>query len=449
MLKKLHIKNFKCLRDTGELEIRPLTFLVGPNSSGKSSVLQILLLLRQTVDSTGLRTPLATSNGWIQMGAYPEFIFKNQTQRNLEIDLEISNLFIPIRIPTESKKKYMIRKVGKLFLRVAFYYNRKTGQILLKEREIKAGKYLSEKVIWCPQKREYSAILSILGEKKRHELIRENVNPIKFYDFEFSFRPTETTEEFAQTFPFYPMFTGLGYTVEKELRNFFYLGPLREFPKRTYVTSGQSPQDVGTKGEHAIDVLWFSHMSESKRIRRIEDETRYWIKKFDIASDIRLERISKGNYRLAIIDMATGAETNLADIGFGASQTLPIIIESFYAPPRSMILIEQPEIHLHPKAQSLLGDLFIKAASEANRSFIIETHSEHILARIRRRIAEGQINKDNVAIYYFDPSPKGTNIHEITLNKDGQYESFPKGFFEEDVLEAFEHLKAIQSRKDK
>lgn len=134
---------------------------------------------------------------------------------------------------------------------------------------------------------------------------------------------------------------------------------------------------------------------------------------------------------------------NIADIGFGASQTLPIIIESFYAPSDSVILIEQPEIHLHPKAQSILGDLFIKATKENNRTFIVETHSEHMLSRVRRRIAENKINASDIAIYYFKPTPEGTKIQRVTLNDQGQYESFPEGFFEEDVIEAFEHLKAI------
>jgi len=258
----------------------------------------------------------------------------------------------------------------------------------------------------------------------------------------FTLKRGEKPEDLRKNFPTQELFLELGHIIETEFRKLFYLGPLREFPKRFYVTSGQAPQDVGIRGERAVDVLWFSHR---RGTRKIEQEVRIWFRKFDIATDIRLDRVTRGNYyRVVIIDPATGMEINLADIGFGASQTLPIIIESFYAPPGSIILIEQPEIHLHPRAQSILGDLFIKAVREANRTFIIETHSEHILARIRRRIAEKKIRKENVAIYYFEPTPDGTRIHEVTLNEQGQYESFPEGFFEEDVVEAFEHLKVIK-----
>ncbi len=148
-------------------------------------------------------------------------------------------------------------------------------------------------------------------------------------------------------------------------------------------------------------------------------------------------------YRLVIIDPAANVEVSLADVGFGASQALPIIVESFFSPNESMLLIEQPEIHLHPRAQSIIGDLFIKAIKNTNRTFIIEAHSEHLLARIRRRIADKTIDKNKVAIYYFEQTQEGAKIQEVTLNELGQYVEFPSGFFEEDLCEAFEHLQAI------
>jgi len=429
MLTKLRIKNFKCLQDTGDLQIRPLTLLVGPNSSGKSSLLQILLMLRQTVDSTDIDNPLATNNGWVQMGAYPEFIYKGEYDRELEINLEL----------TESMPRRIIH------VNAVFCYNRKTTQIELKEREISLDNSASERVVRQKGKK-YSAVLSYLEKGEQKEWRRDGIRPIKFYDFSLSPKRGEKQEDIIKTLPPTTLFRIPAFIIEREFRGLFYLGPLREFPKRFYVTSGQAPQDVGIRGERAVDVLWLSHWSTIKRLRKIEEEARNWFREFGIAADIRLDHVGRGNYyRVIITDPATGVETNLADIGFGASQTLPIIIESFYAPLDSVILIEQPEIHLHPKAQSILGDLFIKAAKEGNRSFIIETHSEHILARVRRRIAEKRIRKEDIAIYYFEPTSDGTRIHEVTLNEQGQYESFPEGFFEEDVVEAFEHLKAIKA----
>ncbi|RMG48655.1 MAG: hypothetical protein D6723_14860, partial [Acidobacteria bacterium] len=90
MLTQLRIINFKSLADTKNLDIRPLTFLVGPNSSGKSSLLQVLLALRQTVDSLDTTNPFAANDGWVKLGGYSDFIYRHQTRRKFEIHLQIT-----------------------------------------------------------------------------------------------------------------------------------------------------------------------------------------------------------------------------------------------------------------------------------------------------------------------------------------------------------------------
>ena len=438
MLTKLRIKNFKCLQDTGELDIRPLTFLVGPNSSGKSSILQVLLMLRQTVDSTDPNVPLATSNGWIEMGAYPDFVYKHECDTNLEFHLEFS----------VSEKDWpfggLDRSPNQLSMVVVFSYNPKTTNIELEESVLVLDDILTTKVVKGIGK-QYSAIQSWQekkGRKKKKKV--DDVRPHKFYHF----RPAFLKEGGFYPYPF-PVFPP-GFLIEKWFRNVFYLGPLRESPRRFYVTSGQTPQDVGIKGERAIAVWWSAERGETKKIRELKKEIQYWFKKLGMGNLVRLDKIGKANlYTVTVKDLFSGIEANLADIGFGASQTLPIIIESLYAPEGSTLLIEQPEIHLHPRAQSVLGDLFLEASKRGHRNFIIETHSEHILARVRRRIAEGKIKAEDIAIYYFEPTSEGTSIKRVTLNKYGQYESFPHGFFDEDINEAFEHLKAINQANSK
>lgn len=390
----------------------------------------MLLTLKQTVDSTDFHNALIANDNWIQLGAYPEFVYKGESKRNISISMELTTpaRFDKMEIPGDIRFNFSLK------------YNHKTTQIELDKSEISAGEEYKLQIIHKKNRNEYYAKITYKNNGEQNITKYNNVFPLKFYNFVPSLKKGETFEENLKGRLPPRIYWKLNLIIEDVLRDFFYLGPLRDYPRRFYITSGQSPPDVGIRGERAVDVLWLSHRSDSK----VENEVRNWLKKFDIAQDIKLTRVRKGNYYIVnIVDPQTETEVNIADIGFGASQTLPIIIESFYAPSDSVILIEQPEIHLHPKAQSILGDLFIKATKENNRTFIVETHSEHMLSRVRRRIAENKINASDIAIYYFKPTPEGTKIQRVTLNDQGQYESFPEGFFEEDVIEAFEHLKAI------
>jgi len=279
MLTKLRIKNFKCLRDTGDLEIRPLTFLVGPNSSGKSSVLQMLLMLRQTVDSTDIDNPLATNDGWVQMGAYPEFIYRGGERRLLEVSFEMTEF---VRAIKARKRRRSIP--FKLSLRAVFSYSARTTQITLKEREITLTGGLRERVVRERGGKEYWASLSHVGKGKRRESRVKNVAPIKFYDLRVASEMARESHRAPRPPAALEGPWSLAPMVEREFRRLFYLGPLRESPKRFYVTSGQAPQDVGIRGERAVDVLWFSHRSESKAIQRIEQEARRWLREFSIAA---------------------------------------------------------------------------------------------------------------------------------------------------------------------
>jgi predicted ATPase len=442
MITKLRIKNFKCLQDTQDLEIRPLTILVGPNSSGKSAVLKMLLMLRQTLDSSDPSSPLTTSGNLIKGGTYPDFIFNGEKKRDLEVTLTFEN-------PNRSKKKP--DSLQELSLTAIYTYNPRNAQIKLKKSDIRTDK-ATQTIKLAPSGRRYTVEITYTekGKIQRYNIDKFPIRPIKFFDFVIRTRTKKPPKELMETLSKSETFI-FRYIISQELLNVFYLGPLRDHPKRAYFPSGEAPQDVGIRGERAVDVLWFSEQNDQK-IRRLTSKMQKWFQEFGFSKDICLERLSKGSspiYQVAITDRNTDFKANISDVGFGISQALPIIVESFYAPSGSLILIEQPEIHLHPRAQTTLGDLFIDAIREKDRRFIIETHSEHMLARIRRRIAENKLDKSEIAIYYFNPTPAGTQISEITLNEYGQYLSFPDGFFVEDFDETFEHLKAIREAQVK
>ena len=142
----------------------------------------------------------------------------------------------------------------------------------------------------------------------------------------------------------------------------------------------------------------------------------------------------------------------LTDVGFGVSQVLPVIVECFYVPRRSIVIFEQPEIHLHPRVQADLADLFVDAIRAREDSvprdcqFIIESHSEHFLRRLQRRIAEKELSKDHAALYFIDTQGGSARIQELDLDLFGNIANWPEGFFGDEMADAVARSEA-QARR--
>jgi predicted ATPase len=146
--------------------------------------------------------------------------------------------------------------------------------------------------------------------------------------------------------------------------------------------------------------------------------------------------------------MTTHVQSNIIDIGFGLNQLIPIILQCFIAPKGSLILIEQPEAHLHPRAQVELADFLVDVVNFGNR-VVVETHSEHLLLRLQTRMAEKKIAPENVKIHYFDLTKSGTKITNMKIDEKGYFiEPIPEGFFEEGFRETLAHIKASQPISD-
>ena len=143
----------------------------------------------------------------------------------------------------------------------------------------------------------------------------------------------------------------------------------------------------------------------------------------------------------------------LPDVGFGISQVLPVLVQCFYAPPGSIILMEQPEIHLHPSAQSALADVMIDAIksrenySDRNIQLIIETHSEHFLRRLQRRIAEEKISQDEVSAYFAKISGAQPILEPLEIDLFGNIRNWPEHFFGDEMGDITEQAKWALKRR--
>ena len=141
---------------------------------------------------------------------------------------------------------------------------------------------------------------------------------------------------------------------------------------------------------------------------------------------------------LKLIDTVKGVEVTHRDVGIGISQVLPVLVMAFGSQGK-LLAMEQPEIHLHPALQAELGDVFIESAlGERKNTFILETHSEHLILRLMRRIREGKISSDDVGVVYVEPLPQGSRFIELRIDEQGDFvDEWPGGFFEESFNEKF------------
>lgn len=176
---------------------------------------------------------------------------------------------------------------------------------------------------------------------------------------------------------------------------------------------------------------------EARKLRLHE-----WLTRMKITPNLNIDSLSEDIFSVILTDPVTKLPVNMADVGIGTSQVLPVIVQSIWAHEQSLILLEQPEIHLHPKLQGDLADFFIDMKNEG-KQFLIETHSEHLLLRFQRRIAERKLSYEDIAIYYFEMKEEGTDITEIKLDVNGTLKKMPKGFFEEDLDDSSKMLEAL------
>jgi len=180
-----------------------------------------------------------------------------------------------------------------------------------------------------------------------------------------------------------------------------------------------------------------------------------WLRDLGVIDSFCVEPVAEGRkeYEVLIRTHPGTPQVKLTDVGFGVSQVLPALVQAFYAPPNSVVWMEQPEIHLHPSVQSNLADAFISAVQAyedgkpRNVQLIVESHSEHFLNRLQRRVAEGQVGTDEVAIYFVKRTEQGAELEPLRLNIFGEIENWPEDFFGNEMEDVAARTLAAMHRK--
>ena len=456
MLREMRLQNFKAWRDTGKIRLAPITVFFGANSAGKTSLLQFLLMLKQTAESPDRRRILHLGDPYslVDLGNLKDITFQHSLERKLDFlltwdlskrhvyedptstsgNVSWSNVTFRASIGSDSK--------GTPFLDFFAYDIAEAENADAVSVEMRQSKNSTKRYTMKATNYQFKRAVGRAWELPA---------PVRFYGF-----PDEATIYYQNA----AFVSDLTLQLERQLRQVYYLGPLREDPSRTYTWSGEIPEHVGTRGERSIEAILAA--SDRRIVPKFRSHgltfpaiISRWLSRLGLLSHFVPHEIAKDRKEYEVSVRTSGSNINvlLPDVGFGVSQVLPVIVECFYAPANSTVIIEQPELHLHPRVQSELADLFIEATrsrednQDRNMQFIIESHSEHFLRRLQRRVAEGVIEPHDIAVYYCEPGVNGANLRELPVNLYGEIDGWPDDFFGDEFGDLAARLEAASKRE--
>ncbi len=434
----------------------PLTVIFGTNSAGKSSIGHLLLALKQTALATDRKRALhlGDSSSLIDLGTLSDCLYGHDSNSSLEFELKWDlPKQLTVRDLYEKSKTYGGNALSlKASLKAdkneqpeiqGFEYNLFDGAkpVLDIEHKLNGGGK------WVLTSNAYRFVVQATG---RRWYLSE---PEKFY------RVSETSISRYQNAGF---LTDFALQTEQVLAGISYLGPLRDHPRRIYQWSGDTPEDVGQRGQLAVAAILAAQQDGRKLNRGWKRPTKsfaefvaQWLIEMKVIHDFAVKPVAEGRkeFEVLIKTNAWSPEVKITDVGFGVSQVLPALVQAFYCHPNSTVWMEQPEIHLHPQVQSVLADVLISAVqayedgSARNVQLIIESHSEHFLTRLQRRIAEEVIKPSEVAIYFCRNTENGAVLESLDLNLFGEIENWPTDFFGDQMGDLSARTIAAQRRK--
>lgn len=455
MLTHLHVKNFKAWKDTGPIRLAPLTVIFGANSAGKSSLGHLLLALQQTALSTDRKRALhlGDTSSLIDLGTFRDCLYGHDLGGHLGFELGWRlRKPLEVRDPLAMSQRYSGEQMQLSVDLVAGKAEQPEVQSL-RYRLSKGQQEILDVDFLRDEHRKFSLNSKLYGFKMADGRKWPLEEPDKFY------RLSDITMARFKNAGFMADFA---LSTESILANLFYLGPLRNHPQRIYQWSGETPSSVGHMGETTIAAILAAQVN-GREMNRAPKKAKQgfaefiaaWLKDLGVIHEFAVRPVAAGRkeYEVLVKTHAKAAEVKITDVGFGVSQVLPALVQAFYAPPHSTVWMEQPEIHLHPQVQAELADVFISATQarengkDRNVQLIVESHSEHFLNRLQRRVAEGLISSDDVAVYFCRRAGASTELEPLRLNMFGEIENWPENFFGDEMADIAGRAMAALRRK--
>jgi AAA15 family ATPase/GTPase len=519
-IKAITIENFKGISKPVRIEFKPLTLLFGPNSGGKSSIIQALHYLREILENRKLDVDKTTAGGdFIDLGGFRKYVNGHDDSKRISFKIELNDikgdysfenepfdrqsdyyeLFNELQGSTSGyfefsialdRESVIVDKALFFLIDKYAYVIDNIGSDTISYSAIGMFSYLAKNTIlsnitkvfdhfckgieFAEDKQDTYFTIENSNEqnyikKCRKQKSDKSFNPLPEYNS--TLLKWNDTEDCIFDYIRYGMIC----TIVDELKSMLYLGPLRTIPPRNYtplrVTSsarwadglaawdkvsipqkqfeGELQEINKWMGKERLDTGYILGASKKAYLIPLDHpDLKRLIEDSDLSHDDKQHIVDKLpiEARFSILQEKDKLEVSPCDVGVGISQVFPVVVACLEKD-ASFVIIEQPELHIHPRLQVNLGDLFINAVSK-EKCLIIETHSEHLLLRVMRRMRETfnknlpegypEIKPSEITILYVQPTDSGTVVRVLELDAEGQLlDQWPDGFFEEGYRERF------------
>jgi len=405
MITKIALGNFRSIHDK-ELPLGKITVLTGPNNSGKSSIIYGLLTLKNVVLNPNQAMDSFLNLGFLNMGGFAQTVFLKKENSDITLGIEVFR--------NETKSQYTCvlgKKKSSLSLKTLKPYN------------------VSLDIdITFPYPANKTANVAVTGPFGRAQVvwngITPNINVAPLTERELVPEPKEGGD--IKDGSIESLNESINAPIE-ELRGVDFIPLRRGFTKPNYSSVPMQPQLLN---EDELSTLLAAN-------RELEGKVAHYLEQMtDRVFSVR-SIIGTSNFNLQSRDRSTGFVCDLVNEGFGTNQLVTILTKCLREDV-STICIEETEIHLHPELMDKLVDIFVKIAQEEGKSFIISTHSEHIVLSLLNKVAKNKIKPEDICVYYLSKEGKETKIERQEVNDKGQIKGGLKGFYETELKQVKE-----------
>lgn len=380
-LSKIRFENYKRFSDREEIELRPVTLLIGKNSSGKSSITRLFPMIGKSLSGDLESMPISFVNDNVSLGTSFQSLCHNGNMVELKFGVSfVDETSIDIELMSLNNGDVIVNKYKLQTKKGLFTLHRESGAY----KCVETGKLYSD-----------------------------NFNGFVHVEL---FKDIQLTSSYTQTID--------------------YIGPLRVNPERFLTYNGNEKKtNVGARGENAYPM----YCADAK----LQSAVSTWFENSFNECKVRLKSTPEAGISQIVFSKKDQEpyEVNIADEGMGIGQVFPIIVRCLRSIYESIVVIEQPELHLHPAAHASLAKLFAETAIANKQTYVIETHSENLLLGLRKAVVDKSVSfsPEDIVIYFIKEDESGAFLEKITIDESGALSDWPKGVFNE----SFELMRSI------